>query len=404
MDHKPPPKVFRERIGNQEYDLEEHKLDVFDELTLWNQNPRLMATVGNTGSRSEAELEAALKTTNGYGDLAKSIAELGQMEPIYVWRPNEDSKYLVLEGATRVTILRELDRVRQGRPDQGKFRTVKAKVLPPTFSEEERVILLARIHVRGSGVRSWGRYIEAQFVYEAVVGKNGHRPLMTAQALATHMLKSVSWVSRLKDAYEFAQKYVEFDDTDTAHGTALKEFSTLEEISKSPKIGSLVKDYDNPQWDELRADVFGMVRNEVFKEYRDARFMREYHDDPEKWALLKAGEKHSAHQLANDLRAGSTSLKVKIDALPGQIERAITRDPDALNDEDIETLRKAIRQVEVVRAPGVEQFRLRLREATGVLESAALKDIKAVQPDDFENLKVAFEDFEVRLNKHKSWA
>jgi hypothetical protein len=217
------------------------------------------------------------------------------------------------------------------------------------------------------------------------------------------MLKSASGVSMLKDAYEFAQKYVEFDDTDTAHGTALKEFSTLEEISKAPKIGSLVKDYDNPQWDELRADVFGMVRNEVFKEYRDARFMREYHDDPEKWALLKAGEKHSAHQLANDLRAGSTSLKVKIDALPGQIERAITRDPDALNDEDIETLRKAIRQVEVVRAPGVEQFRLRLREATAVLEGAALKDIKAVQPDDFENLKVAFEDFEVRLNKHKSW-
>lgn len=401
MDHTPAPKLFRERIGNQEYELEERKLDLFDELKLWDHNPRLMASIGSAGVRSEADLEADLKTTNGYNDLARSIADLGQMEPIYVWRPNDHGKYLVLEGATRVTILRELARARAGRPNL--ISTAKAKVLPPTFSEEERVILLARIHVRGSGVRSWGRYIEAQFVYEAVVGKEGRRPLMTAQELATHMLKSVSWVSRLKDAYEFAQKFVEFDDSDTARATALKEFSTLEEISKSPKIGSLVKDYGNAQFDELRADVFGMVRNEVFKEYRDARFMREYHDDPEKWALLKSGEKHAAHQLANDLRAGSTSLKARIDALPGQIERALGRDPEALNDEDVETLRRAVHQVETVRAPGVEQFRLRLREATTVLENASLKDIKSVHHDDFDRLKAAIEDFEQRVNKHKSW-
>ena len=34
----------------------------------------------------------------------------GQMEPIYAWRKNDTSKFLTLEGATRVTIHRELDR------------------------------------------------------------------------------------------------------------------------------------------------------------------------------------------------------------------------------------------------------------------------------------------------------
>jgi hypothetical protein len=403
MQHKPAPKVFRERIGNQEYELEERKLDVFEDLILWSDNPRLKAVLPTVDAPSELDLENALKASNGFNDLSRSIHDLGQMEPIYVWKPPEGNKFLVLEGATRVTILRELERARSDRPDQGKFKFAKAKVLPPNFGEEERVILLARIHVRGSGVRSWGRYIEAQFVHEAVVGRPGRAPLMSAQELAKHMLKSVSWVSRLKDAYEFAQKYVEFDDTPTAHKVALGQFSTLEEIAKSPKIGPMVKDYTNSDYDGLRSEVFNMVRNDVFKEYRDARFMREYHEDPEKWATLLAGEKHAAHDLANQLRAGSTSLKARLEALPMQIERALGRDPDALQDDDIDILRNAIRQIEAVRAPGVEQFRLRLKEATGVLEGATLKDIKSVQPSDWDDLKVALEDFELRLNKHKTW-
>jgi hypothetical protein len=71
MDHKPAPKLFRERIGNTEYELEERKLDVFEEVKLWDHNPRLMAAIGNTGGRSETQLEAALKGMNGYSDLAR---------------------------------------------------------------------------------------------------------------------------------------------------------------------------------------------------------------------------------------------------------------------------------------------------------------------------------------------
>jgi hypothetical protein len=283
------------------------------------------------------------------------------------------------------------------------YRAVKAKVLPPEFDEEDRVILLARIHVRGTGVRSWGRYIEAKFVHDAVVGRDGRKAIMSPGELARHMGKSLSWVSRLKDAYMFAQKFIEHVDSDDAQKLAMNQFSTLEEIAKSPGVGPKVKDYENAEFDGLRGEVFDMVRNEVFREYRDARFMKQYYEDSEKWAVLKQGEKGSANQLAIELKAGNSSLRARIEALPGQLERALERSSEAVDESDIETLKAAVQVAESFKNPGVEKFRLRLNEFTGVLEGASLADIKTVQSDDIARLDIALDDFRTRLAKHKSW-
>ncbi len=404
VDDTPKERLFREKIGDKEYELREAKLDVFDEVVLWNGNPRLLRYLDDTSTfEAEEELENYLKLTAGYGALAKSIADIGQMEPIYAWKRDDQAKYLVFEGATRITILRELARKFAGKPDEAKYRVVKAKILPADFTLEERVILLARIHVRGTGVRSWGRYVDARFVYETVTGKDGQKPVMGVSQLANHMAKSVSWVSRLKDAYEFAKKFVEYLDSPDAKPLAAEHFSTLEEISKCRVVGPKLKDYDNPEFDTLRADVFAMVRNEVFKEYRDARFMKEFADDPEKWALLKTGEKGIANKLANEIKAGSTSLKGRIEALPGQIERAFERDQDALNDDDIESLRRAAKTAESFLNPGVEKFRLELAAFTKALESASLAEIKAIQREEIERFEEALEDFQTRFQKHKIW-
>lgn len=180
----------------------------------------------------------------------KSIESVGQLEPIYVWRNDEDDKYLVLEGATRVVILRELARKHANEPKDGKFSKVKAKVLPAEFGETERVILLARIHVRGSGVRAWGRCTEAKFVYDNVTPRNGKKPLMFGEGAGRLHGKSASWVSRLKDAYEFARRFIEHVDADEAVKLAKEEFSTLEEISKARIIGPLLKDYDKASFED----------------------------------------------------------------------------------------------------------------------------------------------------------
>ena len=209
----PAPKVFFEKIGDTEYEIEDAKLDVFNDIVLWDQNPRLIPYISTSEIHSDEDLETKLKDTPGYTGLQRSIADIGQQEHVYVWKTEEMGKYRVLEGASRATILRELARRKEGQPDESKFRTVKAKILPPHFPLEHVIILLAKIHVRGAGVRSWGRYVEAKFIYDHTEPRDGAKALMSVGSLAQWLGKSVSWVSRLRDAYKFAREFVEH-----AHG------------------------------------------------------------------------------------------------------------------------------------------------------------------------------------------
>jgi hypothetical protein len=401
--HEPEPRHWREKIGDREMQLPEVRLDVLEDVFLWDGNPRVQPHLAGGTVKSDAELEACLQQgKTGYDVLAKSIAEVGQMEPVYVWKRDGMPKYLVLEGATRVTILRDLFRKGKGSPDEGRFQYVTAKVLPPDFSEKERVILLARIHVRGTGVRSWGRYVEAKFIYENVT-EHGKAPVTTVTELANFMGKSVSWVQRLRDAYAFAAKFVEHVDDDEAEQIAAKEFSTLEEISKSTGFGPLVRDYGNAEYDQLREEVFEMVRNGVFKEYRDARFMKKFYDDPEKWGQLKTHEKDIANKLAAEERHGGSSLAAQIAALPGRISRAFARDSQALDEETLENLAAAARDV-ASHLSGAGEFRMHLREFTKALHNVSLAEIKQVTPEEYEQLQDGLADFKDRMEKHKSWS
>ena len=72
----PPPDniVYVERIGNVDYQLQEHQLDVFNEVTLWNDNPRLIPHLGEAaGVPDEAGLEKNLALTPGYTDSQADI-------------------------------------------------------------------------------------------------------------------------------------------------------------------------------------------------------------------------------------------------------------------------------------------------------------------------------------------
>lgn len=392
-------RVLRERIGNTEWELREVRLDVHDEVALWADNPRLQTSAMESFS-SEADLEEALRTTSGYDGLRKSIQEIGQMQSIYVQR-TATGKHLVLEGATRVTILRELDRKYTSGKHLGVFRQVQAKILPQNFGERDIAILLAGIHVRGSGVRDWGRYIEAKFIYETVVGRPGHPPLMNQAALAENMGKSESWVARLKSAYEFALKFVEHvDDDSNAKKLAAEKFSVLEEISKARVIGPQLRDFDNRAYDELRDDVFEMVRSDVFKEYRDARFLKEFYDDPDAWAQLKTGEKHVANKLAQQTQDRSNSPKAKIAAIPQLVRRAIDRGEDGFDDEDIASLQQTIDLIEDKVHDGVHPYRLTLKKATRTLNKASKADVVDLHPSDIADFREAFHYFDGLVSQH----
>jgi hypothetical protein len=393
-------RTYFERIGNADWELHEELLDVENEVALWADNPRLETWTPAAGVHSEADLEAALQQTGGYDTLKKSIDDLGQMEPIYVWRPNEGAKYLVLEGATRVSILRQLDRKYTSGLKQGTFRRVKAKVLPPNFGDKERAILLARIHVRGSGVRAWGRYIEAKFIYETVAGTQGHPPLMNQAQMAQYMEKSESWVNRLKHAYEFALQFVEYVDDDHAEKLAAVNFSILEEVSKAKIIGSQLREYTNSAHDGLRQEVFDMVRNEVFKEYRDARFLKEFHDDPDKWEQLKSGGKHIASRLAMEVKSNAGSPKAKISSIPQMVRRSIDRGETDFGDEDVDALQQAMDLIGDQIHQGIRPFRVSLKKMTRLLTEASMADVKALSPDELVEFNEALGYFHDLVTKH----
>ena len=114
-----------------------------------------------------------------------------------------------------------------------------------------------------------------------------------------------------------------------------KKFSVLEEISKARVIGPQLRDYNNPAYDDLREEVFEIVKNNAFKEYRDARLLKEFHEDPNAWHQPKSGEKHIANKLARQVDNKSTDPKAKISGLPQLVRRAIERGEAGFDDEDL---------------------------------------------------------------------
>jgi hypothetical protein len=400
LDTTPSPRIHYEKIGDTEWPLPELTLDVIEDVRLWDNNPRILPFISTEDVASESDLEVALQRTPGYDTLRRSIEDIGQMEPIYVWKGEHSDKYIVYEGATRVSILRDLSRKHANGPKAHRYARVKVKVLPPHFGEAERVILLARIHVRGSGVRGWGRYIEAKFIWDHVSDSKDHKALMSVSQLATWMGKSTAWVQRLRDAYQFARRFVEYVDRPDGEKLAVDEFSTLEEISKVAVLGPKLREYDNKEFDTLRAEVFDMVRNCAFKEYREARFLKEFHEDPEKWALLKSGEKHVATRLASEVKASGSGAKAKIGSIEQSVERALERQDHGLGEEEIGHLRRAMKRIEEQQHPGVRPFLLGLKGVTRTLSEASMADVKALPATQLAEFNEALEYFNDLVRKH----
>lgn len=402
LEHLPTSaeRVLYEKVGNTEWEMREVKLDVHGDIALWSDNPRLQ-TAAMEGFSSEIELEDALRQSPGYDGLRKSIEEIGQMQSIYV-KKTSTGKYLTLEGNTRVTVLRELDRKHPTGKLAGNFRYVSAKIVPQNFADRDVAILLAGIHVGGPGVRDWGRYIEARFVYETVVGRPGKPPLMNQSQLASSIGKSESWVTRYKTAYEFVLKFVEHingEENPLKH--ASKKFSILEEISKARVIGSQLRDYDNPAYDDLREEVFDMVRNNAFKEYRSARFLKEFHDDADAWHQLKSGEEHIADKLARQVESKSSSPKAKISSLPQIIKRAVERGDAGFDDEDISQLQQAIDMIADQVHEGVHPYRLAIKKASNTLNKASRADVLDLNDVDLAEFSDAYEYFMGLVSAHR---
>jgi hypothetical protein len=165
-------------------------------------------------------------------------------------------------------------------------------------------------------------------------------------------------------------------------------------------IGSWLREYDNPKYDSLRADVFEMVRSDAFKEYRDARFLKDFHDDPEKWAQLKSGEKHVAARLALEIKTNTSSVKARIAAMGQQVARSLDRDEGDLGEEESALLRQAAEQIENHVFPDVRPFRVALRRFTTTLEEASMADVRVLDPSEVKAFREALDYFDSLYTRH----
>jgi hypothetical protein len=142
----------------------------------------------------------------------------------------------------------------------------------------------------------------------------------------------------------------------------------------------------NTNYDSLRHDVFEMVRNDAFKEYREARFLKDFHDDPDKWEQLKSGERHVATRLSTEVKSNASSPRAKISSIPLMIRRSIERGEADFGDEDIESLQLAMDYIGDQIHEGVRPFRIALKKMTRSLSEASMADVKALAFDELGTL------------------
>lgn len=378
-----PERIFHERIGQREWQFFEIKLDVHKQVKLWDDNPRLL-TAGHLDS--EELLEEALRLVGRFKQLKKSLQGIGQLQPIYA-RRTETGKYLVLEGNSRVTALRDLDRENPGR-----FRHVITRVVPSDFGDREVAILLAGVHVRGTGVREWSGYVQARFIYEMVARK----PAVLTQAdLAKNMGRSEGWVSRRKSAYEFALKYIEYlgGETKEARKETEEKFTILEEVSKAAIVGRLLRNYDEPKYDNLRKDVFDMVYRNAFKEHRDVRYLRYFFENSDWWEQMKSGEEYIAHHLSKQVGGISDNPKAKIAEFSGFIERAIKKGEVDFDGNDEAILQQVLEHVQNQIHDGVPPYNLAVKRVVQIFNKASRDNIPALTDGDITDLADAYRYF-----------
>lgn len=388
--------VYPERIGGKVWEVKEARLHIHDDVELWTENPRR----NSPDFSDEIQIEDELRAEPQYDRLKTSIKKSGQLTPVFV-RKTPSGKYSVVEGNTRVTILRELDRETTNPADDGKWEYVLAKILPQTFTDKDINVLLGEIHVGAKRVRTWSRFKEARFVYNAVKGEPpAKKPTHTPREYAEELDKSEAWVSRYKIAYEFALKFIEYfddehnpDERQRPSYIAKERFSQLEEICRAKDIGPNLRQYGNPEYDQLRADVFEMVRAGVFADYRDARFIKEFYANEDIWNQLKEGEKGAAKALANDLRNQQTGASAKIAAATKAVLNEIKAGSAEFDQEDISGLKSALDMIQAQTHVDVHPYRIDILNAKEALMRANPADVKQISASEMDELRQAFDWF-----------
>jgi hypothetical protein len=324
------------------------------EIILWSENPRTKHALAKSSTfPTEPDLMAAIQRVQPsvYRNLYKDIEKFGQQEPVFL-KPADDHDPVevatVIEGNTRVTILKELhDRF----PKESKFARVKAYLLPPEFSDTDLAILMANYHVKGTLRNQWDRYQIGAFLYEQIE----ERRRFNQAELAEHISKSPSWVSRHLTVYKFAVDYR--DELEGSYGLTVgdaedetaRRFSILEEAWKVKAFRDQM-DHDAG----AKETLFRWVHDGKFRDHRSIRAIHEIYNDPRLRESVEDGDFGAGDGAASKM-GKSVPLHEDFDRLLRRIESIQLGDLDTVDSKRVTRVREALE--------GLEQTLARFRKS-----------------------------------------
>src|SRR5207249_184298 len=168
------------------------------DLVLDLRNPRLFHRgPGLTQQQIEEEI---LNNDDDIPLLTKTIQKDGVQDPIWVV-PQEDGKYMIVEGNRRVVVLRRLLSERATPPPGVRFDEVRAHVIPQGTPEVQIILQKARLQ---AGKKAWGAFNEAYLTYQ--LQQPPH--LMAIEDIAVDLKIPIAKVKERIENYKLFTEYV----------------------------------------------------------------------------------------------------------------------------------------------------------------------------------------------------
>jgi hypothetical protein len=316
-----------------------------DEIKLWEGNPRIKHLLPGLGSYpSEEDLMALIKKVQptAYRNLYRDIERFGQQEPVFLHADRSNGRIetgTVIEGNTRVTILKELH---SRRPSEQKFASVKAYILPEDFGEDDEAILMANYHVKGTLRNQWDRYQIGAFLHEHIED----RKHFNQNQMAEFMGKSPSWVSRHLTVYKFALDFRDelegtFGlDAGEAEERTNRYFSILEEAWK---VKAFRDEMDRSP--EAKETLFRWVHGDRFRDHRKVRAIQLLYSDPARRQQVDDGGIGSGDDAAERLDK-AIPLHDELDRLLRRVEGVQIGDLDSIDRRKVRRVLEALENLE----------------------------------------------------------
>ena len=180
----------------------EHVDARIDQVEPDRDNPRIRYRLGYL-SQGDNTLDEVILDMPEVKKLLKDIENNGGLRERVILQQNGKGTYKAVEGNCRLICYRKLS---LRHPDDSRWRTIPARVLPKDIDQKKVAILLSDMHIAGK--IEWKAHEKAGQVYR--MRNDLH---MTQDEVAIYLRQSKTTVNRLHDAYAFMiERFLTVDD------------------------------------------------------------------------------------------------------------------------------------------------------------------------------------------------